>query len=197
MTFKSPEFWLEIIKVVFSASLLGFIFALIFISKFYDSIKKFLSEKKIDKVGPLGLGDRQMESLIRTEEEDSKKENIEDMMGKLKNLEEEADKKDATIKEKDDYINLLQQVNEFNEFSYLNLFFVPTTKSVLLWVNNNGITTKDLYSLQYQTLIPDPLQRETIWSVLLNNGVLDLVSGNSYKTSDKGIRFLKFIGYLK
>jgi len=166
------EIILNYLKVIISWPLVG----IIFLCKFYDSIRKFLEGTRLRKFGPAEFEEKQEKVESPTEKESLKRD------------------KETDIEKKDRLIQLLTQRNEFYEFSYLNLFFVLNTKSVLLWFYKRAQATKDLYNLEFQQQIPDPKQREIIFNVLIYYKVIETTDGGEvFKISEKGIKFLKFI----
>ena len=73
---------------------------------------------------------------------------------------------------------------------------MPNTKIVLKWAHDLGSFTKDLFNIIYEPRIPDKLERESIFNVLLQNIMIQKID-DSYIVTEKGIRFLKFIGLVK
>lgn len=81
------------------------------------------------------------------------------------------------------------------KFTYLNLFFIDTTKRVLLWFARNPTETKDTYHEAWQQFIPDKDQREIIFQALWENRMLQ---GNTILSiTTEGTVFLQHIGWLE
>lgn len=81
------------------------------------------------------------------------------------------------------------------KFQYLSLFFVPTTKNVLLWFCNSAPQTRASYEATWSPLIPDQSQRETILHVLLHNTMIIEADG-ILRATPHGYSFLQFIGLI-
>ena len=79
------------------------------------------------------------------------------------------------------------------KFSYLNMFYVPITKQVLLWLSGNPSQTKQNFHLMWQSQIPDPTQRETILNVLIRYGMLQ-VQATTLSVTNEGEYFLRYLG---
>ena len=79
------------------------------------------------------------------------------------------------------------------KFSYLNMFYIPITKQVLLWLSENPPQTKQNFHLMWQSHIPDPTQRETILDVLIRYGMLQ-VQGTTLSVTEEGDYFLRYLG---
>lgn len=82
---------------------------------------------------------------------------------------------------------------KFWKYSYLNLLFVPQTKNVLTWFARSVPQTRQSYDTLWTPYILDQNQRNTILSVLLQNGML-LEEGGQLRISEEGYAFLQFIG---
>lgn len=79
-------------------------------------------------------------------------------------------------------------------FSYLNLFLIFASKMVLRWFSafNVGIT-KEFYETTWNKLITDADQREVIFNVLLNHGLIEPHEG-LFRITNSGRGFLAFVG---
>lgn len=112
---------------------------------------------------------------------------------------QEAEKEE--IKPKDEKQSRLIDVDKSEEdnFKYLALFFVDTTKKVLMWFFNlkgKSVITYEFFDFTWQALILDSGQRATIFNVLQQNGMIQGVPGGAFSITEKGERFLKFISFI-
>ncbi len=189
---------IDLIKIIFSWPVLITIIALIFINKFSESIKIFLENNRITKVAGVEMESKQ-EINERTDNIISGEES------KTKKKQEEIDKLKIEIKEKtqnkanlEKLFNFQKEISEVNEFSYLALFFVETTKNVLKWFldSKRGLITEVNFNSSWQVIIKDPNQRNIIFNTLINYQMIEGVHGGAYKITEKGEKFLKFIKYI-
>lgn len=81
------------------------------------------------------------------------------------------------------------------KFNYLNLFFVPSTKNVLLWFSNALPQSRASYDATWSTVISDQNQRDVILSVLLQYGLL-CESNALVRIAPHGYSFLQFVGMI-
>ncbi|MGA2666487.1 MAG: hypothetical protein ABSE91_00145 [Patescibacteria group bacterium] len=193
----------EYLKAVLSWPVAIFVLGLIFILKFSDSIREFLKNIYSLRVGPVEATQRPPENIDRKIENSLEQKGITLTEEQINLLDQEflkisgeSEEKEKKIQEKENFINYLVQRSELYEFLYLNLFFVPNTKIVLKWAHDLGSFTKDLFNIIYEPRIPDKLERESIFNVLLQNIMIQKID-DSYIVTEKGIRFLKFIGLVK
>jgi hypothetical protein len=191
--------WIEIIvnlvpkylSLLLTWPVLGFILGIIFITKFSENIKKFLSENRVKKVGGVEFEEQQKpEDPIAEELEEKNEEKRQELDSKLSELTTE-------IENKDKIIEINKQIAEANRFAYLNLFFVVTTKMVLKWFydSKNSLITKDVYNTTYSQVILDVAQREVILDVLKTNGMI-VEENFIYKITNDGEKFLRYIKWI-
>lgn len=89
--------------------------------------------------------------------------------------------------------------SETEEFRYLALFFVDTTKRALKWfydLKDKSIITYDSFNFVWQSIILDSGQRSTVFNVLQQNGMITGITGGAFSITEKGERFLKFINFI-
>ena len=79
------------------------------------------------------------------------------------------------------------------KFYFLNIFYIPITKQVLLWLSGNPSQTKQNFHLMWQLHIPDPTQRETILDALIRYGMLQ-VQDTTLSVTEEGEYFLRYLG---
>lgn len=191
----------EYLRAILSWPVAVFGLGLIFILKFSNEICIFLQTNRLSKAGPVEF--QQKEEEIEEKIEDSLEQKgitlSEEQIGQLEKefqeLSSKTTEQEEKLKESENFTNFLVQRAELYEFLYLNMFFVPNTKFVLNWSNSSSFT-KELFDAQYEIQIPSKLERESIFNALLSNGMLQKLNGN-YSITEKGIRFLKFIGFIK
>jgi len=196
---------IEYLKVILNWPVAILVVSIIFMFKFSDSIRLFLEKHSLKKAGPLEfeLQQKEKEPIEKIEENLEQKgitlseEQINLLEEKFNKLSNAVNIKDEEIKQKDELIGYLVYRAELFESRYLSYFYVYNTKNVLFWFYKVTQTTKDLYNITFQLNIPSSLERETIFNVLLNFGMIELSTGNSYRISDKGHRFLRFIRWVK
>jgi len=79
------------------------------------------------------------------------------------------------------------------KFAYLNLFFVPYTKYILLWLHSNPNQSRDAFHTNWGTTIPALTERDTILSVLITNGLV-IETDSQLSVTQEGLAFLRWIG---
>jgi hypothetical protein len=155
-----------------------FILVLFFLFKFEKSIKTFLENSRPENVGPIGV------TQIATP-----------------NPEPPIETEPAGTNRNQQIVVANQRAEEY-EFRYLNLniVLVPNTKAALFWIylrQSHPISKPDFLSTYILILPPNPvdliLEKEAIIAALLTNQLIS--SENNFLTvTEKGIRFLQFIG---
>ena len=91
---------------------------------------------------------------------------------------------------------------EAAHFALIKNFFVLNTKEALKWFYEKQLPVSiDVFSENFILPIPDiegTIEREklVIFSVLVQFHMLESVSGNLFKISEKGKRFLIYLGYI-
>jgi len=200
----------EYFKAILSWPVAILILSLIFIFRFSEEIKEFLKHARFFKAGPVEIESQAEIAKVAKSKKHTRRinqdlqhrgvtlneEQIKQLETEFTKLTEESSAKDREIKNKEQLINYLIYRSELYEFLYLSLFLVQNSKFVLLWFYSQVGATKELFALNFQSSIVSPLEREAIFNALLNNGLIEL-SGLSYKISEKGIRFLRFVGLIK
>lgn len=200
------EIILEYMKVFISWPVVFLIVTLIFIAKFKESIKLFLENIASIKVGPFEASQRQTK-IPEEKIEDQLTENLQEQGITLSqeqvqqldevfnNLSKEKETKEQEIANKDQAIKYFAERAELYEFSYLSLYLVFNSKFALLWFYNqiSNSSTKENFNSQFilnNQVINPFAEKEAIFNALLVNGLLEQ-NGILFKTSEKGIRFLK------
>lgn len=173
--FGIPEYTLikEYLSVFISWPVTVLIIASILFFKFSKSIVIFLENSKLSQAGPLGVESRQ---------------------------ENTAPVEQNTSNNGDSETRILEEKKERFEFLYLNLVLVLNTKYALLWFNFQPSlsSTKESFISIYQlppVIINPIIEKEAILNALLTSQLLES-NGNILKLTEKGKRFLKFIGYI-
>lgn len=151
------------------------------------------------------------EAEIQKEEQPNTQEAVADSVTLTKEevlqIKEIVDAKDQDIQskieeigDKDKVINYLVALSEINEFMYLNLYLVPNTKLHLSWVNNQGGMAKEMFyssaplAESYGMSIPTNMEQKSVIYSTLRRFELITVTDDFIKVTEKGIRFLQFIG---
>ena len=80
------------------------------------------------------------------------------------------------------------------KFSYLNLFYVPITKQILLWLSAYQEQSIQNFHLTWQPQIPDQTQRNTILDVLIHFRMLH-VQDSILSVTQEGQSFLQYLGF--
>lgn len=196
----------EYITALLSWPVAVFVISIILLNKFSEEISSFLRNTRIFKAGPVELQSQLQTEAGTKSKKTSKKinqsiakkgivltdEQIKQLEVEFNKLSQETSSQDEQIKNKDQLIEYLAVRSELYEFMYLNLYLVQNTKLVLLWFNVQPFT-KDFFNLSFQNTIPNPMEKEAIFNALLNNQLTKAAAGN-FKITEKGFRFLKFIG---
>ena len=160
---------IEYLKVLLSWPTITFFLVIIFLFKFSESIKIFLSNLRSFKAGLFELN--QQQSLpTRVEKK---------VEGKLEN-------KKITLEKR----------AELFEFAYLNLYLVYNTKQALLWFYFTP-STRENYIFTFilpPQAINQSVEKEAIFNALLANELI-WQEGILFKITEKGKQFLKFLGY--
>lgn len=194
---------LEWLEVILTWPVAVIIVSIIFIYKFSDSIREFLGKHSLRKAGPLEFEEHQKEPVKKTEDKLYKKgitlseREINMLEKQFIELSGAIDIKDKEIKEKEDFIKYLIYRTKNFEFQYLDLFYVPKTKYVLLWFYNIGQVNKESYERKFQYSITSKFERDTILSVLIDYSMIEYVSSTSYRITNKGIEFLRYTGTIR
>ena len=90
------------------------------------------------------------------------------------------------------------------DFEILKNILVPNTKAALRWFNDKGTITEDFFILNFA--LPNPpdaisgfnliQEKKAIFLALYNNRLLENHLTDQFKISEKGKRFLRFVGFL-
>jgi predicted transcriptional regulator len=185
-----------------------------FISQFSESIKIFLENIGSLKAGPVEITQNQRNSSPQ----DIQKEVVENLEERgttftpqqldsieqhINNLSNQVQTVTSESQNKDEIIKYLAERAELFEFAYLKYYLVFNTKQALLWFNNINLKTSTkgnfFFSclLQIQSLNVQA-EKEAIFNALLVNGLICQPDYQQiYKITEKGMRFLKYIGFVK
>lgn len=161
------------------------ILGLVFMVKFGDSIRLFLG--KLNHLKARGFEVGQQQAKIPSTESDHKDNEA------VSQLENEADNGSVTLTK--EQVDQLVGIFEDMDFKFLNLHLVQNTK-LALRIINQGELRQDIFMQAYQ--VPDHVsnavqERQAILDALGEAGLISNDSG-MLKTTEKGIRFLSFIG---
>jgi len=178
---------LEYLSILLSWPLLVFILGIVFLFKFSNSIKTFLENLRSLKAGPFEFSQQQ-----KPPEEIEKK--IEDKLEES-GITLEKEDKEFQISQQQEVIRYWVERAKLYEFLYLNLYLVPNSKTALLWFINPSTKDNFIYSfILPPQIVNQKEEKEAIFNALLSNGLIEQ-DGILFKISEKGKRFLKFLGY--
>jgi len=195
---------LEYLRVILSWPLLTFILLIIFLFKFANSIKVFLENLRSLKAGPFEFIQQQKppEEINKKIEDKLEESGITLTKKQLKQIEEtfetlsrEKQNKEFQISKQEEVIRYLAERAELYEFLYLNLYLVYNSKIALFWFVNSSTKDNFIYSFPLPPqIVNQTAEKEAIFTVLLSNGLIEQ-DEFLFKISEKGKRFLKFLGY--
>ena len=197
----SPDIIVKLLSVILSWPVAIITIVLVFVYKFRDSINYFL--KNIGSMKLPGGVEIQSQTPSSSESEGSETDDTlkltsQEQQYLNKYLKELESAKTASEEERDVYKELYDQ-ELYNaivwKFKYLNMFFVPNTKLILLWFAQNPFKNRNSYHTAWQTNIQSKEQREIILNVLKQNGMIKVSEGTINVTSE-GYAFLEYIGFL-
>lgn len=204
-SFGIPEYTLikGYFELLFSWPVAISIIGLIFIFKFSQSVKIFLENLNFLKVGPVEAGQRQQPTTSKDIEE-KVTENLEQQgitltTQQLQQIDQAFQEKETLLTNKDKTIKYLLERAELFEFSYLTLSLVYNTKVALMWFYLQLLhsSTKENFINSYilPFNITDPLaEKEAIFNALLTGQLLEQ-NGSLFNVTEKGKRFLKYLGF--
>ncbi len=178
------------------------IISLIFIFKFSGSLKIFLENIKSLRAGPLEISQHDKPSSIGLKEKmlgNLEEQGITLTTQQANNIEQYIRTLHNDDQNKEQLIKILVERSELYEFAYLNYFLVFNTKQALLWFNSISLktSTKDNFIQGYFLSIQDSnilAEKEAIFNALLVNNLIEDTGQQTFKISEKGERFLEFIG---
>ncbi len=200
------------LQTIFSWPVIILTISLVFLFRFTESIKIFLENIKSFKAGPVEVSQHQRGSTPQDIEKevvenlqtkgvtftDTELKNIEQHIGSLSNQVQTVTQESQN---KDEIIKYLAERSELFEFAYLNYFLVFNTKQALRWFNNIQLktSTKENFMLSCPLQIQAPnvvAEKEAIFNTLFVNGLIQQEQGGLlYKISEKGVRYLRSIGF--
>ena len=189
------------------------IVSLIFIIKFSNSIKIFLENIKSMKAGPVEITqhqrggseniDNEVSSSLEAKGISFTQDQINNIENHITNLSTQVEATTTESQNKDNIIKYLAERSELLEFKLFDrLDLVVNTKLALNWFyfQTNRSSTKDNLKLAFALpaqIINVEAEKEAIFNALLVNTLIEDTRDSLYKVTDKGERFLKFIGFIK
>lgn len=180
-----PEYSLikDYLVAILSLPVAIIVIGLVFLTRFREEVKIFLKNSKPKQIGPIETESNQTQAFVTME----KKTSI-----PPEPLKTEADKTSEGKVEAESF-----------EFYFLdNQTLVFNTKVALLWffLKPNHSSTKNTFT---ETFILPPnilnpiVEKEAIFGALLVNELILQSENESYKVTEKGERFLKFLKLIK
>lgn len=195
--------FINLLSIVFSWPTAVLSISIIFFTRFHESINSLLKNIGSMKF-PGGFEFQRQDQMNLVAEVDSKAKDVltasnENKLNEIKeniseiDPEEELSKNDVQLinKQQSELINAVK----FWKYSYFNQFFVQQTKNVLIWFSRSLPQTRQSYDTIWSPYIMDQNQRNTILSVLLQNGMLSENNG-LIQITDEGQSFLQHFGYI-
>lgn len=194
------DHFMTIFSTIISWPVAIVIVVILFIRRFHDALDHFLrnvssikgpggfavqkqTEENVDKLGP------NREGAFLLFEQQGQIQQI------IKELTEESELNATQREEVQKQLENMISMASHWKFQYLNLFFIHSTKQVLLWFANVQTQTKEIYNQSWQSVIGDAKQREIILDVLTYNGMLES-AGINLTITQHGYDFLTHIGFI-
>ena len=185
---------IEFSKLLISWPVAFLIVMLILLLKYRKTISKYLENATFKgpnwEVSPQQKSPPQKEKVGIDEKKIEESQEILDSSGDTMTLrKEDADLISSTIRNYSDR-------SVYYEFMYLNNFFVHSTKSILKWFYDSGLTTRENY---YSHWIKNKIsndQLDTIFFILLESELIEYEIEKQLFITQKGIAFLKFIRFI-
>ncbi|HSE29154.1 MAG TPA: hypothetical protein VLA77_01040 [Candidatus Saccharimonadales bacterium] len=161
------------------------VLGLVFMYRFSEAIRVFLS--KIDRLKAVGVELSQQQSVTPPTPTDSKEQKT------VEDLESKVDDGSVTLTKRqvDNLVTLLETM----DFRFLNLHLVQNTKNALRVMTQSEVR-KSAFLQVYQVppQLTDPVtERQAILNALFDAGLIHEES-DILKATEKGVRFLAFIG---
>jgi len=203
---SEAQFVLEYFRLIISWPIAITVISMVFVYKFSSEISKFLNDACKLKVGQLELT-RQSEVLKVSSNKKRKtskikgvtftNEQIEQLNNEFTQLASDRDQKIEEINNKDQLISYLVDRAEKSEFAYFNLFLVPNTKLTLQWLSTQVSATKEYLKIYIvNNLTQNEQEFEAIFNALATSELIGYNEG-VYLVSDKGKRFLQYLGLIQ
>jgi len=202
---------IEYLRIFLGMPAVVLIVLLVFFSKFYSSIDYFIRNMRV-KYKDVEATSQQAKNIQpdgpqTTEANEAEvvslsKQDVQVIAEEINNIRTDNQTKQQAISELRELVVQLANRSEFFEFMYLNNILVISTKSALLSLYTNGPQSKALFIENVKNIFIPPmvLDKETeklaIHNALLVNGLIE-ETGALIKVSEKGERYLKFIGLIK
>ena len=199
---------IEYLKVFLGWPAVVLLLLAIFFSRFYSAIDYFIRNMKV-KYKDVEATSQQAKNIMpdgtRTTDENEaevvslSRQDVQVIAENINTLHADNQTKQQTIDALRDLVFQLANRSEIFEFKYLNGLLVLNTKIVLRDLYNIGPMSRDslIRSIFVPASVIDKLSEQlAIHSALLVNGLIE-EEGSIVKVSEKGERYLKFIGLIK
>lgn len=198
----------EYLKVLLGLPAVILFVLLIFFSKFHSAIDYFIRNMKV-KYKDVEASSQQAVSSSSdgtqvTEENQAEvvnlsKQDVQEIAESIQNLQSDNTNKQQTIETLRELVVQLANRSEIFEFKYLNSILVLNSKIVLRDLFNIGQMSRDVFvrNIFVPSNVTDKYSEQlAIHNVLLVNGLIE-ENGSLIQVSEKGIRYLKFIGLIQ
>jgi len=209
--FEYNQVAIEYLKIFLGWPAVVLLILSVFFTKFYTAIDYFIRNMRV-KYKDVEATSQQAKNIQpdgsqTTEANEAEvislsKQDAQSIAEGIENLQTDNKTKQQTIDTLRNLVFQLANRSEFFEFMYLNTLLVISTKSALLSLYTNGPQSKALFIENVKNIFIPPmvLDKETeklaIHNALLVNGLIEEI-GSLLKVSEKGERYLKFIGLIK
>ncbi len=206
--FEYNQVAVEYLKIFLGWPAVVLLLLSIFFSKFYSAIDYFIRNMRV-KYKDVEATSQQAKNIMPDGTQTSEaneaevislsKQDVQTIAEEINTIQTENQTKQQTIDALRELVIQLANRSEFFEFTYLNGLLVLNTKIVLRDLYNIGPMSRDslIRSIFVPLSVLDKFSEQlAIHSALLVNGLIE-EDGSIVKVSEKGVRYLKFIGLIK
>lgn len=198
----------EYLKVLLGLPAVVLLVFLIFFSRFYSAIDYFIRNMKVKykdvEASSQQAVNRSSDGTQVTEENQAEvvnlsKQDVQEIAESIQNLQTDNTNKQQTIDTLRELVGQLANRSEIFEFKYLNSILVLNSKVVLRDLNSIGQMSREVFihNIFVPSNVADKYSEQlAIHNVLLVNGLIE-ENGSIVQVSEKGIRYLKFIGLIQ
>lgn len=198
----------EYLKVLLGLPAVILLVLLIFFSKFHSATDYFIRNMKVkykdveassQQAANSSSDGTQVTDENQAEVVNLSKQDVQEIAESIQNLQSDNSTKQQTIDTLRELVVQLANRSEIFEFKYLNSILVLNSKVVLRDLYNIGQMSRDIFvrNIFVPSNVADKYSEQlAIHNVLLVNGLIE-ENGSLIKVSEKGIRYLKFIGLIE
>jgi hypothetical protein len=207
-SFEYNQVVIEYLKVFLGWPAVVFLIFSIFFSRFYSAIDYFIRNMRV-KYKDVEATSQQAKNILpdgaRTSETNEaevirlSKQDVQTLVEEINNIQSDNQTKQQTIDTLRELAVQLANRSELFEFKYLNEILVLNTKIVLRDLYIIGSMTRESFirNIFVPSSVIDKFSEQlAIHNALLVNGLIE-EAGSLIKVSEKGERYLKFLGLIK